>query len=97
MTLVINGKEIAQNFRNNLKKEILELKNKHGSVPGLAVIQVGNTAASSVYVKAKTKNAKEVGIEVFDYHLGAEISQEGQVHSCAGRIYRYTPEDQEQK
>ncbi len=76
MTHIINGKEIAQNLRDNLKKEIAGLKNTFGNVPGLAVIQVGNVAASSVYVKAKTKNAQEVGIEVIDHHLKEEISQE---------------------
>ena len=76
MTHIINGKEIAQNLRNNLKKEISELKNKFGNVPGLAVIQVGNVAASSVYVKAKTKNAHEVGIKVIDHHFEEKISQE---------------------
>ena len=76
MTHIINGKEIAQDLRNNLKKEILELQNKHKNVPGLAVVQVGNVAASSVYVKAKTKNAQEVGIKVFDHHLKKSTSQE---------------------
>ncbi len=76
MTHIINGREIAQNLRNNIKKEISELKNKFGSVPGLAVIQVGNIAASSVYVKAKTKNAQEVGIEVIDHHLEESVSEE---------------------
>lgn len=76
MTSLINGKEIAQNLRNELKKEIDILKIKTGKVPGLAVVQVGNVAASSVYVKAKTKSAKEVGIEVFDHHLPDEITQE---------------------
>ena len=76
MTHIINGKEIAQNLRNNLKKEISELKNEFGNVPGLAVVQVGNVAASSVYVKAKTKNAEEVGIEVIDHHLEESISKE---------------------
>jgi methylenetetrahydrofolate dehydrogenase (NADP+)/methenyltetrahydrofolate cyclohydrolase len=76
MTHIINGKEIAQNLRNNLKKEISELQNKHGSVPGLAVVQVGNVAASSVYIKAKTKNAREVGIEIIDHHLENSTSQE---------------------
>ncbi len=33
MTHIINGREIAQNLRNNIKKEISELKNKFGSVP----------------------------------------------------------------
>ena len=76
MTHIINGKEIAQNLRNSLKKEISELKNKFRNVPGLAVVQVGNIAASSVYVKAKTKNAEEVGIEVIDHHLEESIPEE---------------------
>ena len=42
MAQIINGKEIAQDLRNNLKKEIIELKKKHGNMPGLAVVQVGN-------------------------------------------------------
>ena len=75
MTKLINGKEIAQNLRNELKKEIDNLRSKLGTVPGLAVVQVGNVAASSVYVKAKTKSAKEVGIEVSDHHLSANTSQ----------------------
>ena len=76
MTTLINGKEIAQNLRNELKKEIDDLKKRIGRVPGLAVVQVGNVAASSVYVKAKTKSAKEVGIEVIDHHLPDETTQE---------------------
>ena len=75
MTKLINGKEIAQNLRNELKKEIDNLKSKTGKVPGLAVVQVGYVAASSVYVKAKTKSAKEVGIEVIDHHLSQETSE----------------------
>ena len=59
----INGKKIAQELRNELKKEIDNLSSKIGKVPGLAVVQVGNVAASSVYVKAKTKSAKERNFE----------------------------------
>ena len=69
MTKIINGKEIAQNLRISLKKEIDELKKIHNLIPGLAVVQVGNVAASNVYVKAKSKSANEVGIEVIDHHL----------------------------
>ena len=76
MTTLINGKEIAQDLRNNLKLEIDNLKSSTGKVPGLAVVQVGNVAASSVYVKAKTKSAKEVGIDVIDHHLANEISEQ---------------------
>ena len=55
MAIIINGKMIAADLRNQLKNEIIELKNKYDDVPGLAVVQVGNVAASSVYVKAKQK------------------------------------------
>ena len=75
MTKIIDGKMIAQNLRYNLKKEIEKIKKIHNKVPGLAVVQVGNVAASSVYVKAKTKSALEVGIEVFDHHLDENVSQ----------------------
>ena len=75
MSKIINGKEIAQDLRNKLKQEISDLKNVTCSVPGLAVVQVGNVAASSVYVKAKTKSAKEVGIEVIDHHLSEETTE----------------------
>ncbi len=76
MEKVIDGKLIAQNLRNDLKEEISELRSKYNKVPGLAVVQVGNVAASSVYVKAKTKSAIEVGIEVIDHHLNDNITQE---------------------
>lgn len=75
MTLIIDGKKIAQNLRNSLQKEIGQLKSKYGKVPGLAVVQVGNVTASSVYVKAKTKSAQEVGIKVIDHHLEESITQ----------------------
>ena len=76
MTTVIDGKKIAQNLRSDLTNKINQLSKKIGKVPGLAVVQVGNVAASSVYVKAKTRSAKEVGINVIDYHLPKETTQE---------------------
>ena len=76
MTSIINGREIAQNLRDKIKNEIIELKNIYNSVPGFAVVQVGDVAASSVYVKAKTKSANEVGIKVFDHHLEETINQD---------------------
>ncbi len=72
---LIDGKLIATELRDKLAKEIKLLKEKHNDVPGLAVIQVGNVAASSVYVKSKTKYAKEVGLNVFDHHLDENISE----------------------
>ena len=75
MTTIIDGKKIAQDLRNSLKLEIDNLRSLAGKAPGLAVVQVGNVAASSVYVKAKTKSAKEVGIEVIDHHIDEETTE----------------------
>ena len=75
MAKIINGKEIALHLRESLKKEISELKDRYKSVPGLAVVQVGSVAASSVYVRAKTKSAHEVGIEIIDHHLDESTTQ----------------------
>ena len=61
MSEIIDGKLIAQNLRADLKEEIKIFKEKYNKVPGLAVVQIGNVAASSVYVKAKTKSAQEGG------------------------------------
>ena len=98
MTKLINGKEIAQNLKNELKNEINNLRSKTGKVPGLAVVQVGNVAASSVYVKAKTKSAIEVGIEVIDHHLDEKISENelleliNSLNNQFERIYWMNPE-----
>ena len=80
MTKIIDGKKISQRLKDNLKIEIDEIKSTFKRVPGLAVVQVGDVAASSVYVKAKTKAAKEVGIIVFDHHLDASTTQSDLLH-----------------
>jgi len=75
MPHILDGIKTAQKLKDQLKIEIENIKFNFNRVPGLAVIQVGNVAASSVYVKAKTKAAKEVGINVIDYHLEDSINQ----------------------
>ncbi len=76
MPQILDGKKVAQKLKDELKIEIDNLKSKFNFVPGLAVVQVGNVSASSVYVKAKTKAAKEVGINVFDHHLEETTNQD---------------------
>ena len=75
MTIILDGKKVAQKLKDNLKIEIEKLKSNFNRVPGLAVVQVGNVAASNVYVKAKTKAANEVGINVIDHHLEETTNQ----------------------
>jgi len=80
MPKILDGKKVAQKLKDELKIEIDNLKSKFNCVPGLAVVQVGNVSASSVYVKAKTKAAKEVGINVFDHHLEETTSQDNLIN-----------------
>ena len=75
MAVIIDGKTIAKKTRENLKKEVEELK-KSGITPKLAVIMVGNNPASKVYVKNKSKACDEVGIEYEEYILEENIKQE---------------------
>jgi methylenetetrahydrofolate dehydrogenase (NADP+)/methenyltetrahydrofolate cyclohydrolase len=58
---IISGTEVAAQIRVELKKEVEELKEKHGIVPGLITILVGKNPASISYVTAKQKTAHELG------------------------------------
>jgi methylenetetrahydrofolate dehydrogenase (NADP+) / methenyltetrahydrofolate cyclohydrolase len=58
---IISGTEIAAQIREELKKEVAEMKEKHGVVPGLVTILVGKNPASVSYVTGKHKAADEIG------------------------------------
>lgn len=73
MTKILNGKEVAARIKNELKDEVQILKSK-GIIPGLAVVLVGNDAASRVYVNAKKKACAEIGI-YSEEHLLPEDTQ----------------------
>lgn len=75
MAHLIDGKLISTQIKDELKAEVAELKEK-GIVPCLAVIQVGNDPASSVYVNNKKKACAYIGIESLAYELEGNISQE---------------------
>lgn len=74
MAHLIDGKLISTQIKDELKAEVLCLKEK-GIVPCLAVIQVGNDPASSVYVNNKKKACAYIGIESLAYELEENISQ----------------------
>ena len=74
MTVIIDGKKLAQETRANLKIKCNELKEK-GINPKLAVIMVGEDKASQVYVKNKSKACNEIGIEFEEFLLDSKIEQ----------------------
>ena len=61
--ILIDGKKVAAELREELKKEVNDLKSSTNKVPGLTVILVGELAPSKIYVKNKEKSANEVGIK----------------------------------
>ena len=67
--MIIDGKKIAAKLREDLKKDIINLKSIFHTVPGLTVILVGEDPASKIYVKNKVKFSREVGMnsEVIRY------------------------------
>ena len=60
--MIIDGKKQAEIIKNEIKKEISDLKKKSGKTPSLTVILIGDFAPSLIYVKNKEKSAREVGI-----------------------------------
>ena len=61
--ILIDGKKIAAELREELKQEVSELKIRYNKVPGLTVILIGDMAPSQIYVRNKEKSAKEVGLK----------------------------------
>jgi len=76
MAEIIDGKKISSEIRENIKLNVEELKKKYNSVPGLAVVLVGDDPASAVYVKMKGRGCDEVGIRSFQHILPASTSRD---------------------
>jgi methylenetetrahydrofolate dehydrogenase (NADP+) / methenyltetrahydrofolate cyclohydrolase len=72
---VIDGKKIAEEIRNEIKREVAQLQAR-GITPGLAVILVGDDPASKSYVTAKEKACGEIGIYSSDNRLPSSTSQD---------------------
>ncbi len=72
---IIDGKQVASQVLEEVKKDIEELKEK-GITPGLAVVLVGDDPASQVYVGSKVKKCAELGMNSKKIVLPADATQE---------------------
>lgn len=72
---ILDGKTIADDLLARVKARVHGRATAGKLPPGLAVVLVGDDAASSVYVKNKRKACREVGIRSFDYDLPATTGQ----------------------
>ncbi|WP_129045105.1 bifunctional 5,10-methylenetetrahydrofolate dehydrogenase/5,10-methenyltetrahydrofolate cyclohydrolase [Companilactobacillus metriopterae] len=71
----LNGKEVANTLDQEMMQRVSELKAK-GIIPGLSVILVGDSGASSVYVRNKQKRAEKLGINFDLIHFESDVSQD---------------------
>jgi methylenetetrahydrofolate dehydrogenase (NADP+)/methenyltetrahydrofolate cyclohydrolase len=71
---LLDGKALAARIRAGLATEAQRLSAR-GVTPGLAVVLVGQDAASQVYVRNKTKACQEAGFRTFDHHLSETTSE----------------------
>ena len=74
--MIIDGKKYSEEILENLRRDISEYKEKTGKVPGLAVIILGNNAASKIYVKSKIRACEKTGILSREIILDENISEE---------------------
>jgi methylenetetrahydrofolate dehydrogenase (NADP+) / methenyltetrahydrofolate cyclohydrolase len=72
---VLDGKALAAQVKQEVAARVAAVKAR-GVTPGLAVVLVGDDPASAVYVKSKTKDARECGIDATDHRLPADTSQQ---------------------
>lgn len=73
---ILDGKALSEKIKSNVKYEVKNLQENHKITPGLAVILVGNDAASATYVKMKSKACNGAGIYSIVHEMPEAISQE---------------------
>jgi len=76
---IIDGKAVAQAIRAGFRPRIERLSEQAGVVPGLAVVLVGDNAASAVYVNNKIRACAAVGVRSFSHRLPATIDTDALV------------------
>ena len=79
---IIDGKKIAEEYLDQYKKEIAELKN-NGIALGLGIILVGQNPSSVIYVQNKIRLCEEMGINAYLKELSEDISDEELIKSIA--------------
>lgn len=72
---IIDGKAAAADLRHRVASEAAKLKSRHGIVPCLAMVLVGDDPASAIYVGSKNNAAREVGFTLRDIRQPATIPE----------------------
>jgi methylenetetrahydrofolate dehydrogenase (NADP+)/methenyltetrahydrofolate cyclohydrolase len=92
MSIIIDGNRVAQELRSEIKDKVRVLHKERGTIPGLAVILVGEDPASRIYVRKKTEDCEEVGFYSREFKLPGdteesrllaiidELNRDGEIH-----------------
>jgi 5,10-methylene-tetrahydrofolate dehydrogenase/methenyl tetrahydrofolate cyclohydrolase len=73
---LIDGKARAAALRADIATRVAPFRAATGRAPGLAVVLVGEDAASAVYVRSKGKATREAGMESFEHRLPADTTSD---------------------
>jgi methylenetetrahydrofolate dehydrogenase (NADP+) / methenyltetrahydrofolate cyclohydrolase len=74
--ILLDGKALSEKIKEEVKVEVAQLVDDKHITPGLAVILVGNDAASATYVASKAKSCKNAGIYSVVHEMPDSITQE---------------------
>jgi methylenetetrahydrofolate dehydrogenase (NADP+)/methenyltetrahydrofolate cyclohydrolase len=77
---ILDGTLAARAVRAEVHQGVARLKREHGVTPGLAVVLVGDDPASRIYVQAKERACRQVGIISQVHHLAADITEDELTH-----------------
>lgn len=72
---IIDGKVYAERLREQVAREVARLRADYNLQPGLAVVLVGDDAASQIYVRSKGEHSLAVGMHSVTHRLPADVSQ----------------------
>ncbi len=75
MAQILSGKELSTKMREEMKQEIVDLRNRYDIVPGLAVILIGDDPGSLSYVRNKEKACALIGLVSRKYEFGADYPE----------------------
>ncbi len=80
-TKIIDGRKIAAEIRNNISKEVEDLKSKYNTVPNVTTIKVGDDPSSNLYLRLRDKACEEVGIKPNRLEFPETISEKEVLNS----------------
>jgi methylenetetrahydrofolate dehydrogenase (NADP+)/methenyltetrahydrofolate cyclohydrolase len=73
--VLIDGQAVAGHLRERVATAATELRTRHGIVPGLATVIVGDDPASHIYVRSKARACQATGLGSFEHRLPADAKE----------------------